>query len=222
MEEKIEGIFCKEKLARIGTGHTARKTLQKTYWYVEEKSGLFSCWLLSINGEKVGVPETCQAEEFVTSFFPEFSYPQPKELTEQDIECIRSFFKMQITYKEEENAKKLIMALIELQNHIPIDIGVFLLEIGALFRKGTLYEVALFCYSHAQELGLDTATLYFNMARVYLDMGKYKECIQHLKEAKQRLTGSSNAIKQLAEYLQKNNLVPSESQHDIDDILSVK
>lgn len=222
MEEKIQGTFCKEKLARIGTGHTARKTLQKTYWYVEEHNSLFSCWLLTINGDKIGVPETCNEEEFMKSFTPDFTYPKVKELTEEDLLSIRKLFELQIKYKAEESAKKLILTLVEIQEYVPIDISVFLLETGSLFRKGSLYDVALLCYTEAQKLGLDSATLYFNISRVYLDMQDYKQCITYLKESHIRLKGSSNSINQLVEYLQKNSLIPQESQEDIMYIISSK
>ena len=222
MEDKIEGIFCKERMARIGTGYTSRKTLQKTYWYVEGTEEVFSCWLLSINGEKVGTPEIYNPEQFVSDFLPEFSYPQVKEITSQDIENFRMIFKIQIKYKEEENAKRLLLLLIELQERLPMDLSLFLLEIGSMFRKGTLYTLALFCYTQAQHLGVDSATLYFNIARTYFDLEDYKQCIHYLKEAHIRFNGSSTSIKKLIDYLQKNSLVPQEARDDINYILFSK
>lgn len=221
MEEKIEGIFCKEKWARIGTGHTSRRTLQKTYWHVESSSDVFLAWPITPNGDKVGVPDTIDKMNFGKSFIPEFSYPKEKEITKKDISLFRTLFLIQAEYKEKESAIRLIETLLQLKERFPVDVplGLFFLELGAIFRKASLFDVALLCYKDVKELGLNNAALYFNIARVYFDMKDYKQCIHNLKESYGRSNGNTESIRQLLEYMQKNELIPEGCEDDITSML---
>lgn len=220
MQEMIQGIFCREKTVRIGTGHTSRRTLQKTYWYVEEGDRAFSCWALAPNGERIGNPEICDTKQFLRFFLPEFTYPSPRDISESDLDMFRRLCMFLIENKDKESAQRFLTFILDIQKKLPFDVATFLLEIGTMFRKGKLFDVALMCYEHVQELGVKNPALYFNIARVYFDMEEYKQCITYLKESFTLSRQPSNAIKQLVEYLHNNALVPEECRDDINTMLN--
>lgn len=85
--EKIKGIFSTQTVGKIGTGTTQRKTIQKTYWDVEELGdGQVSIQPLNVNYVPSGPKRTIEREEFLTKFNPEPEfyvstvYPAMKEM----------------------------------------------------------------------------------------------------------------------------------------------
>lgn len=85
--EKIKGVFSTQTMAKIGTGTTQRKTIQKTYWDVEElDDGKVSIQPLNVNYVPSGPKRTIERDEFLSKFNPEPEfyvstvYPAMKEM----------------------------------------------------------------------------------------------------------------------------------------------
>ncbi|NDV17998.1 hypothetical protein GO013_01025 [Pseudodesulfovibrio sp. JC047] len=85
--EKIKGIFSTQTVAKVGTGTTQRKTIQKTYWNVEEEDrGVISIQPLNKNYVPSGPKRQIDRDEFLSKFNPEPEfyvstvYPAIKEM----------------------------------------------------------------------------------------------------------------------------------------------
>lgn len=85
--EKIKGVFSTQTMAKIGTGTTQRKTIQKTYWDVEEQDdGQVSIQPLNVNYVPSGPKRKIEREDFLAKFNPEPEfyistvYPAIKEM----------------------------------------------------------------------------------------------------------------------------------------------
>ncbi|WP_462324860.1 tetratricopeptide repeat protein [Desulfoplanes sp.] len=86
--EKIKGVFSSQSLKQIGTGTTARKALQKTYWFaVEVEQDEIEIQPLNINYVPSGPKQRVPKDEFLNKFSPEPEfytatvYPKIRELT---------------------------------------------------------------------------------------------------------------------------------------------
>jgi tetratricopeptide (TPR) repeat protein len=85
--EKIKGIFSTQTVAKVGTGTTQRKTIQKTYWDAEElDTGEISVQPLNRNYVPSGPKRSIPRDDFLTKFNPEPEfyvstvYPAIKEM----------------------------------------------------------------------------------------------------------------------------------------------
>ncbi|BDQ38993.1 hypothetical protein SYK_33530 [Pseudodesulfovibrio nedwellii] len=85
--EKIKGIFSTQTVAKVGTGTTQRKTIQKTYWDVEElDETTISVQPLNRNYVPSGPKRQIERDDFLTKFNPEPEfyvstvYPAIKEM----------------------------------------------------------------------------------------------------------------------------------------------
>jgi tetratricopeptide (TPR) repeat protein len=68
----IKGVFSTQSVAKVGTGSTTRRTIQKTYWSVLEKdSGLVEVQPLNKNYVPSGPKREVDKEEFLAQFNPE-------------------------------------------------------------------------------------------------------------------------------------------------------
>ncbi|MGX9366196.1 tetratricopeptide repeat protein [Desulfoplanes sp. PS50] len=88
VREKIKGVFSSQSLKQIGTGTTARKSLQKTYWFAQEiDSDEIEIQPLNINYVPSGPKQTFPKDEFLNKFSPEPEfytatvYPKIRELS---------------------------------------------------------------------------------------------------------------------------------------------
>ncbi|XPV76692.1 MAG: tetratricopeptide repeat protein [Desulfovibrio sp.] len=71
-ESTIKGVFSREKMAKIGTGTTARRVQQTTYYYVEEVSpGLLEVQTLSTEMVPYGSKQKVSKEKFLADYMPE-------------------------------------------------------------------------------------------------------------------------------------------------------
>jgi tetratricopeptide (TPR) repeat protein len=87
-ENTIRGVFSTQKVMKVGTGTTTRKTIQQTYYYAEElPSGEIELQLLSQNYTPSGTKETVTKDELLQKYSPEPElyqqtvFPKMKELT---------------------------------------------------------------------------------------------------------------------------------------------
>ncbi|NCC23773.1 MAG: hypothetical protein EOM25_01040 [Deltaproteobacteria bacterium] len=92
MEEKprelLSGVFSTEAVAKVGTGTTVRKTVQKTYWFVKEiEDGNVEVQPLNVNYVPSGPKQLVPKDDFLDKFAPEPEfytqtvYPKMRELT---------------------------------------------------------------------------------------------------------------------------------------------
>ncbi len=90
MEEEIkEGVYEKESIITIGTGHTAKKTVSKNYFYAKPKNDQFvEVDILNIQHKPVGLPELVPIDKFkkeykfvsdLETFQKQFQEPDPKK-----------------------------------------------------------------------------------------------------------------------------------------------
>lgn len=87
-EKKIKGVFSTQAVQKVGTGTTSRKTIQKTYWFVEEKEDrtIIEVQPLNVNYIPSGPKRDIPKEDFLQKFNPEPEfynttvYPKMREL----------------------------------------------------------------------------------------------------------------------------------------------
>ncbi len=85
--EKIKGIFSTQSIQKVGTGTTTRKTIQKTYWFVDERDeDLLEIQPLNKNYIPSGPKRKITMEDLLAKFAPEPEfyvstvYPKMQEL----------------------------------------------------------------------------------------------------------------------------------------------
>lgn len=88
-EEKIKGVFSTQSVVKVGTGTTQRRTIQKTFWFVEEQEpDSIEVQPLNKNYVPSGPKRTIAREDFISKFNPEPEfyvstvYPKMMELNE--------------------------------------------------------------------------------------------------------------------------------------------
>ncbi|MDR0827041.1 MAG: tetratricopeptide repeat protein [Desulfovibrio sp.] len=87
-QQRIQGVFSSQEVKRVGTGTTTRKTIQKAFWYCEEKKdGSLELQPLNPNYIPSGPKKTINKEQFLAHFSPEPElyistvYPKMREIT---------------------------------------------------------------------------------------------------------------------------------------------
>lgn len=85
--DKIKGVFSTQTVEKVGTGTTQRKSIQKTYWFCEEKAdGTVQVQPLNKNYVPSGPKREVPKEEIIAKFNPEPEfyvqtvYPKMREL----------------------------------------------------------------------------------------------------------------------------------------------
>ncbi len=86
-QENIKGVFSSQSIQKIGTGTTTRKTIQKTFWFVEQKDvNLLEIQPLNKNYIPSGPKRKITMDELLDKFSPEPEfyvqtvYPKIREL----------------------------------------------------------------------------------------------------------------------------------------------
>lgn len=73
--ENIRGVFSTQEIRRVGTGTTTRKTVQKSFWFVEQNGeGKIECQPLNANYVPSGPKKTITLEDLIDKFAPEPEY----------------------------------------------------------------------------------------------------------------------------------------------------
>ncbi|MEW5773784.1 MAG: tetratricopeptide repeat protein [Thermodesulfobacteriota bacterium] len=85
--EKINGVFSTQVISKVGTGTTVRKTVKKTYWFVDETdTGEVDIQPLNVNYVPSGPKRKVSKDEFLEKFSPEPEfyintvYPKMREM----------------------------------------------------------------------------------------------------------------------------------------------
>lgn len=72
----IKGVFSTQEIRKVGTGTTTRKTVQKTFWFVEQKGNEIECQPLNPNYIPSGPKRKITMDELVAKFSPEPEFYQ--------------------------------------------------------------------------------------------------------------------------------------------------
>lgn len=73
--ENIRGVFSTQEIRRVGTGTTTRKTVQKSFWFVDRNAaGAIECQPLNANYVPSGPKRVITLEELIDKFAPEPEY----------------------------------------------------------------------------------------------------------------------------------------------------
>lgn len=70
--DHVRGVFSTQEVKRVGTGTTTRKTVQKSFWYIEQQAdGSIECQPINANYVPSGAKRTINMEELISKFAPE-------------------------------------------------------------------------------------------------------------------------------------------------------
>ena len=72
----IHGVFSSQEVRKVGTGTTTRKSVHKTFWYVEQHGDEIICQPLNTNYVPSGPKRTITIDELLTKFAPEPEFYQ--------------------------------------------------------------------------------------------------------------------------------------------------
>ncbi|MDO5483918.1 MAG: tetratricopeptide repeat protein [Desulfovibrionaceae bacterium] len=71
---EVRGVFSSQEVRKVGTGTTTRKTVQKTFWFVEQHGDVIECQPINLNYVPSGPKRKVTMEELITKFAPEPEY----------------------------------------------------------------------------------------------------------------------------------------------------
>lgn len=70
--ENIRGVFSTQEIRKVGTGTTTRKTVQKTFWFIEQQpDGSIESQPLNANYVPTGAKRKISMEDLINKFAPE-------------------------------------------------------------------------------------------------------------------------------------------------------
>lgn len=72
----VKGVFSTQEIRKVGTGTTTRKTVQKTFWYVEQCGDEVECQPLNPNYVPSGPKRRISMDELIAKFSPEPEFYQ--------------------------------------------------------------------------------------------------------------------------------------------------
>lgn len=72
----VKGVFSTQEVRKVGTGTTTRKTVQKTFWFVEQRGDEIECQPLNPNYVPSGPKRKITMDELVAKFSPEPEFYQ--------------------------------------------------------------------------------------------------------------------------------------------------
>lgn len=75
-DKGIRGVFSTQEIRKVGTGTTTRKTVQKTFWFVEQKGDEIECQPLNPNYIPSGPKRRISMDELMQKFSPEPEFYQ--------------------------------------------------------------------------------------------------------------------------------------------------
>lgn len=74
--KEIKGVFSTQEIRKVGTGTTTRKTVQKTFWFVEQHGDEAECQPLNPNYVPSGPKRRISMDELIAKFSPEPEFYQ--------------------------------------------------------------------------------------------------------------------------------------------------
>lgn len=73
---EIHGVFSSQEVRKVGTGTTTRKSVHKTFWFVEQHGDEIVCQPLNTHYVPSGPKRTITLDELLTKFSPEPEFYQ--------------------------------------------------------------------------------------------------------------------------------------------------
>ena len=70
-QPEVRGVFSTQEIRKVGTGTTTRKTVQKTFWFVEQHGNEIECQPLNTNYVPSGPKRKISMEDLINKFSPE-------------------------------------------------------------------------------------------------------------------------------------------------------
>ena len=67
----VHGVFSTQEIRRVGTGTTTRKTVQKSFWFIEQHGKVIECQPLNTNYVPSGPKRKITMDELLAKFAPE-------------------------------------------------------------------------------------------------------------------------------------------------------
>ncbi len=128
-----------------------------------------------------------------------------------DIDNIRANFGIGITYLERgegDKAKNIFERLLKLEGTFEKTHKHLFNEFGISLRKNSMYAESLEYYQRAMELTEADENLYFNLARVHLEMKDFTNCLEYLLKALELAPTHETGLKFL-DWMERKNLVPA-------------
>ncbi len=241
----VKGVFSTQEIKKIGTGTTTRRTVQKSYWFIESlEDGSLECQPLNGNFIPAGNKRIITRDELMTKYSPEPEfymssvYPKMQEVQEAiengdehrkkgenfsaeneytqaltiDEDNVRANFGIGLTYLERgegDKAKNIFERLVKLEGTFQPTHKHLFNEFGISLRKSSMLNEAIEYYNKALELTQGDENLYFNVARTYLELKDYSNCMSYLLKMLE-VAPQNDPGQKFLDWMLKKNLVPAE------------
>jgi tetratricopeptide (TPR) repeat protein len=207
--EKIKGIFSTQTVAKVGTGTTQRKTIQKTYWDAEElDTGEISVQPLNRNYVPSGPKRSIPRDDFLTKFNPEPEfyvstvYPAIKEMDSAIVRGERhrergAAYSAEFEYKQ-------AMAIDEENVRANFGLGLTYLDRGDQAKANDIFERLV-----GLEAAFDTEHKHlFNDFGINMRKNKmYDQALQYYLRAEQLVQNDEHLFHNIARcYFEKGNV----------------
>ncbi len=151
-------------------------------------------------------------------FSAEHAYDASLQLDENNI---RANFGIGLTYLargETDKADNIFERLVQLDAAFTEENKHLFNDFGINLRKCKMYEQAVAYYNRALELTQNDENLYINLARAYMELKNYGDCIEALIAANELDKGNETVIK-FCEWLTKKKMVPTKYRSAVAAIL---
>jgi tetratricopeptide (TPR) repeat protein len=129
--DRIKGVFSTQSVQKVGTGTTVRKTIQKTFWMVDElESGAIQIQPLNVNYVPSGPKRKIAKEDLLEKFSPE-----PEFYVSNVFPAIKDLEKTVDKGDEHRKKGELFSAEHEFQRALAVDVD----NVRANFGLGLTY-----------------------------------------------------------------------------------
>jgi tetratricopeptide (TPR) repeat protein len=142
---RLKGVFSTQSVQKVGTGTTARKTIQKMYWYTEEQDdGTLEIQALNTNQVPAGPKSTVTKDELLEKYSPEPEYYQQTVFPK-----MRELVKTISRAERHRKRGEYFSAEFEFQNALNVDeenvranfgLGLTYLERGETSKANNIFE----------------------------------------------------------------------------------
>ena len=143
--ERLKGVFSTQSVQKVGTGTTARKTIQKMYWYAEEQDdGTLEVQALNMNQVPSGPKKNVTKDDLLENFAPEPEFYQQTVFPK-----MRELIKTISRAERHRKRGEYFSAEFEFQNALNVDeenvranfgLGLTYLERGETSKANNIFE----------------------------------------------------------------------------------
>ncbi len=205
----IRGVFSTQEIRKVGTGTTTRKTVQKTFWFVEQAGDVLECQPLNPNFVPSGPKRKITMDELIAKFSPEHEYSRALKVDEENV---RANFGIGLTYLErgeKEKAQNIFERIVKLEGTYEPQQKHLFNEFGINLRKNRMFDQAAEYYQRALELTKQDENLHTNLARALFETGNNDGCLEHIFKALELAPKHEISLKFL-DWMIKKSLVPAD------------